>query len=859
MSITINKNSNYSLNDKCIVDSTISYEQAIENNVLSDLLIPSYKIFKSEYDNLSNNIDNLSDLIFVKEDQLGNKGLSGKVDFLLNVGINSMEYASDLTENYVQAENKLKNFFAQGDETENYSKFLKRGSVFRVNCTTDILSDDQGLTGLFDKDDFIILKNQCILSDISFCDIAIIRDYRVETKDLHDWTDANFLHLSGGDYVQGVESFKCVSADEEYISFKKLYDVGEYYLSDLITLNKTFESLYNVINETISLAELNDSIEFTLADNLHDAYNVINLIGQQLLDTKYTPMTLETCDLGEGYEKLRFIIDNADIKINKSLYEDLKRIDKRFDSIEIAVSKLNNNLSAYVKKSGDTIDYINIKGDITSKYIETHNDSDVIAVHGGNDNHGKLSIDLEHGLSDVVINGKSLEDYIVKDFRKHLIEADNSFDFLQDDNIEFKYSSDSNQLTIKNTKTDKCLSVDCTDFIKDGFLQSVELNQDDPENPYLLFTWNTDSVVNNNPMKILVRQLMTIYKAGDGLDLNDKKEFSVNYEKVAKKDKLDKVENKVESLENNFSSISTTVNDLKEKSTKNLKFDAIIDHFDKNSSIKNVLQRALEIDDKGSVRNNSLFRVQINDEEPLSTEYTTNDTPPFTFTKTDFIIVHDSRSTIETIKLEDINHENTFVVKTGVSYKDLVEEQTIRSSETQALSTSLSSLSSELSQEINTRTSSDQTLTTAIKNKVYIENLIEGHEFFGNCDLSVIKLPKEKYDDLVSTNEICESAIYIVSSDFIDAYGQVLSNLTMGDGEVLSCKDIATTKTYVDSEISEVTNKVSEVEKKLTNLMNNMLNTLSTIYTSKDTLSGDNINALFKFMDGMYTYLSSVQ
>ena len=402
--------------------------------------------------------------------------MSGKVDFLLNVGINSMEYASDLTENYVKAENKLKNFFAQGDETANYSKFLKRGSVFRVNCPTDILSDDQGLTGLFDKDDFIILKNQCILSNISFSDIAIIRDYRVETKDLHDWTDANFLHLSGGDYVHGVESFKCVSADEEYISFKKLYDVGEYYLSDLITLNKTFESLYNVINETISLAELNDSIEFTLADKLYDAYNVINLIGQQLLDTKYTPMTLETCDLGEGYEKMRFIIDNADIKINKSLYDDLKRIDKRFDSIEIAVAKLNNNLSAYVKKSGDTIDYINIKGDITSKYIETYNDSDVIAVHGGNDNHGKLSIDLEHGLSDVVINGRSLEDYIVTDFRDHLIKADNSFDFLKDDNIEFKYLSEDKQLIIKNKQTDKCLSVDCTAFIKDGFLKSVELN-----------------------------------------------------------------------------------------------------------------------------------------------------------------------------------------------------------------------------------------------------------------------------------------------------------------------------------------------------------------------------------------------
>ena len=165
---------------------------------------------------------------------------------------------------------------------------------------------------------------------------------------------------------------------------------------------------------------------------------------------------------------------------------------------------------------------------------------------------------------------------------------------------------------------------------------------------------------------------------------------------------------------------------------------------------------------------------------------------------------------------------------------------------------SLSSLSSNLSDEINTRINIDNTLSTAIKNRIYIENSIEGHKFSGNCDLSVYKLSKEDYDKAVSSNAICESAIYIVSSDFIDAYGQVLSNLTMGNGEVLSCKDIATTKTYVDS-------KVSEVEKKLTELMKNMFNTLSTIYTSEATLSGDNINGLFKFMDGMYNYLSSVQ
>ena len=105
-------------------------------------------------------------------------------------------------------------------------------------------------------------------------------------------------------------------------------------------------------------------------------------------------------------------------------------------------------------------------------------------------------------------------------------------------------------------------------------------------------------------------------------------------------------------------------------------------------------------------------------------EYTTNDTPPFKFTNTDFIIVHDSDSTIETIKLEDINHENTFVVKTGVSYKDLVEEKILREEydnsltlSCNTLSNSINDLSTDLEEEKTTRKTNDDNLSTSIKDE----------------------------------------------------------------------------------------------------------------------------------------------
>ena len=54
----------------------------------------------------------------------------------------------------------------------------------------------------------------------------------------------------------------------------------------------------------------------------------------------------------------------------------------------------------------------------------------------------------------------------------------------------------------------------------------------------------------------------------------------------------------------------------------------------------------------------------------------------------------------------------------------------------------------------------------------------------GYSDLSIVNLTKEKYDELVGSGGCNPRAIYIVSSNYIDAYGQRVENVA--DAESVS-------------------------------------------------------------------------
>ena len=91
-------------------------------------------------------------------------------------------------------------------------------------------------------------------------------------------------------------------------------------------------------------------------------------------------------------------------------------------------------------------------------------------------------------------------------------------------------------------------------------------------------------------------------------------------------------------------------------------------------------------------------------------------------------------------------------------------------------------------------------IAQAIADKVKVGNYYETLSAIQT--LSVVNIAENDYYDLVANDKIDETTIYIVSSDFINAYGQQMKNLDapVDDND-------AATKNYVDQEIANLSNE----------------------------------------------------
>ena len=114
------------------------------------------------------------------------------------------------------------------------------------------------------------------------------------------------------------------------------------------------------------------------------------------------------------------------------------------------------------------------------------------------------------------------------------------------------------------------------------------------------------------------------------------------------------------------------------------------------------------------------------------------------------------------------------------------------------LSGEISSLSAALSTEIdNLSTDLSNTISSKIFVGEYTQSTISG-DF---TDLSVIKISKDDYEAAVvnaakSGVDLSDNVLYVISSDYIDAYGQQIKNVVMQDDNTPS---EAATKHYVDN------------------------------------------------------------
>ena len=123
-----------------------------------------------------------------------------------------------------------------------------------------------------------------------------------------------------------------------------------------------------------------------------------------------------------------------------------------------------------------------------------------------------------------------------------------------------------------------------------------------------------------------------------------------------------------------------------------------------------------------------------------------------------------------------------------------------------ALCTEISNLSDEVSAISND-------LSSAISSKIWIKDLNDDGSTLtaGNMDaLSVIKIAKDDFDAQVVTGTLtmCSNTLYVVSSDYIDAYGRQLCNLTMTEDMVAS---EAANKHYVDAKDSKLATDINAV------------------------------------------------
>lgn len=121
-------------------------------------------------------------------------------------------------------------------------------------------------------------------------------------------------------------------------------------------------------------------------------------------------------------------------------------------------------------------------------------------------------------------------------------------------------------------------------------------------------------------------------------------------------------------------------------------------------------------------------------------------------------------------------------------------------------------------------------LSTALSNKIWIDDQVD-HAVNGTSDLSIVKIQKEDFDALVADEHSVMSAntLFVVDSDYIDAYGQVITNLAMDKDDPSYMLGIAASKPYVDfvsSNISTIVdqNRIADKEE-LSNILSTYTDT----------------------------------
>lgn len=117
-------------------------------------------------------------------------------------------------------------------------------------------------------------------------------------------------------------------------------------------------------------------------------------------------------------------------------------------------------------------------------------------------------------------------------------------------------------------------------------------------------------------------------------------------------------------------------------------------------------------------------------------------------------------------------------------------------------------------------------------------------------DLSVVKILEADYSKLAADGKLDSKTLYVISSDYVESYGQVISNMTMTDdpteSEAASQHYVDSIKSSIELSVDKICAEISADDADISNLQEKQLS-ISTRYTStfaaKDTAVNSHISS----------------
>lgn len=213
--------------------------------------------------------------------------------------------------------------------------------------------------------------------------------------------------------------------------------------------------------------------------------------------------------------------------------------------------------------------------------------------------------------------GGLAENYVnKKDFTTTEITNDKGFTVPTDLSVYKKTDSDDYNIYIK--LGDNIQHIDCKEFVKDGFLESVDVKGPDGGR-YLEFIWNVDG--GKQHTQIYVSELAHLYKSGEGIKIIDDSEIEIDDSVVITYDVLNPISSDVD---------------------RALKFDGTIEHYESDKDLVTLFRMNEGESHQDFIRNNSIYRVNIIEEGKYNLSSTFITTDGLEFTNTDYLIVRHS-------------------------------------------------------------------------------------------------------------------------------------------------------------------------------------------------------------------------